>query len=423
MDHSPSQALSHILKAARRKADQQTECHKYQKGEPKMSTYNGQVTGGGLNLRASASTSAALLIQIPDKTQIVVSDYSGDSGWYCTTYSGNSGFVMKQYVTILNAANSKSCSVTGGGLNLRLYPSTSAPSHVQIPDSSPLTVQEHNDQWSSTTYSGNSGFVMTKYLTGGGVTPPAEGWRYGQVIAIPDVNIRTSPSTYGTIMGRWQNNRIGIVSAASTAGWYLSNWKGKAAYVSMQYIHDNGAASSVIPERMISIAKNEVGLAEPDAYKYYGIASGTEWCQLFVNWLALQAGMSTSLVPNTASTPKGIEWHIVNGNRFWFVSEENKAKMREYSTAVSSNTVAGLTAEEKAFIPQAGDFIYFRWNDHPEDHCSHVGFVNSVDTADSTLITVEGNVSNKVVSRHWALSHDEIVGYGRLEFEKEENAL
>ncbi len=382
-----------------------------------MSTYNGQVTGGGLNLRASASTSSKLLIQIPNNTQIVVSDYGGDSNWYCTTYSGYSGFVMKQYVAVLENVALKSCTVTGGGLNLRLYPATNAPSPIQIPNNTPLTVQSHNNEWSSTTYSGNSGFVLTKYLTGGGVTPPEAGWRYGLVTATPDVNIRSAPSTSSsTIMGRWQNFRIGIVSASSTTGWYVTNWKGNTAYVSMQYLRDMGAASSSYPERMKTIAKNEIGLAEPTAYKYYGVASGTEWCQVFVNWLALQAGMSTSLVPDTASTPKAIEWHIVNGNRFWFVSEANKAKMREYSAAVSSNTVAGLTEEEKAFIPQAGDFIYFRWNSHPSDHCSHVGFVYSVDTSNGTLVTAEGNVSNKVVSRTFSLSHDEIVGYGRLAY-------
>ncbi len=382
-----------------------------------MSTYNGQVTGGGLNLRASASTSATLLIQIPDNTQIVVSDYSGDLSWYCTTFSGYSGFVMKEYVTILESVDSRSCSVTGGGLNLRLHPATNAPSPIQIPNNTPLTVQSHNDQWSSTTYSGNSGFVMTEYLTGDSVTPPEEGWRYGLVTVTPDVNIRNAPSTSGTaILGRWQNFRIGIVSASSTTGWYVTNWKGKTAYVSMQYLSDKGEASSSIPERMKTIAKNEIGLAEPAAYKYYGIASGTEWCQVFVNWLALQAGMSQSLVPDTASTPKAIEWHIVNGNRFWFATSENKAKMREYSTAVSSNTVEGLTDEEKAFVPQAGDFIYFRWDSHPNDHCSHVGFVYSVDTSNKTLTTVEGNVSNKVVSRTFSLSDSEIVGYGRLAF-------
>ena len=113
-----------------------------------MATYNGQVTGGGLNLRASASTNSSRLVQIPNNTQIVVSDYSGNSEWYCTTYSGQSGFVMKQYVNILGNVAFRSCAVTGGGLNLRAYPSTSAPSPVQIPNGTALTVQTHNSTWS-----------------------------------------------------------------------------------------------------------------------------------------------------------------------------------------------------------------------------------------------------------------------------------
>lgn len=135
-----------------------------------MATYNGQVTGGGLNLRASASTSSSKLVQIPDETKIVVSDYSGNSSWYCTTYGSYSGFVMKQYVTILSNVTSQSATVTGGGLNLRTYPSTSASSPVQIPSNTKITIQKHNSTWSSTTYNGHSGFVMTQYLTIGGST-------------------------------------------------------------------------------------------------------------------------------------------------------------------------------------------------------------------------------------------------------------
>lgn len=141
-----------------------------------MATYNGQVTGGGLNLRSSDSTSSTSPIQIPNNTSIVVSDYSQNGSWYCTTYGGYSGFVLKQYVNIISAVSTRSCNVTGGGLNLRYYPNTSAPSPIQIPNGQAVTVQEHNSTWSSLTYSGYSGFVMSQYLTGssgggdGGVT-------------------------------------------------------------------------------------------------------------------------------------------------------------------------------------------------------------------------------------------------------------
>lgn len=163
-----------------------------------MATYNGQVTGGGLNLRASASTNSSRLVQIPNNTQIVVSDYSGNSEWYCTTYSGQSGFVMKQYVNILGNVAFRSCAVTGGGLNLRAYPSTSAPSPVQIPNGTALTVQTHNSTWSSTTYNGNSGFVMSQYLTDGGGTvdppTPTTGMFYGRVtVTSGTLNVRNAP--------------------------------------------------------------------------------------------------------------------------------------------------------------------------------------------------------------------------------------
>lgn len=131
-----------------------------------MATYNGRVHSGGLNLRTSDSTSSSSPIQIPNGMDIVVSDYSQNSSWYCTTYGGYSGFVMKSYVNIISNVSTRSCSVTGGGLNLRLYPGTAAPSPIQIPDGRALTVQQHNGTWSSTTYGGYSGFVMTQYLTG-----------------------------------------------------------------------------------------------------------------------------------------------------------------------------------------------------------------------------------------------------------------
>lgn len=61
----------------------------------------GAVTGGGLNLRRSASTTADVLIQIPNTTEIEATDYDAESAWYRTGYGGYAGYVMKQYVTLI----------------------------------------------------------------------------------------------------------------------------------------------------------------------------------------------------------------------------------------------------------------------------------------------------------------------------------
>ena len=54
-----------------------------------------------LNLRASATTSAAVLAAIPKNTQVIVLSKNG-SNWYNVTYNGKTGWVAGQYLSIKN---------------------------------------------------------------------------------------------------------------------------------------------------------------------------------------------------------------------------------------------------------------------------------------------------------------------------------
>ena len=65
-----------------------------------MATFSAKVVGGRLNLRASCSTSASSLIQIPDKTAINVETVSGHNDWFKTSYGGYTGYVVAKYVQI-----------------------------------------------------------------------------------------------------------------------------------------------------------------------------------------------------------------------------------------------------------------------------------------------------------------------------------
>lgn len=62
----------------------------------------GAVTGGLLNLRAAAASSASILASIPNETLLVVTEHNDT--WYATTYGSYTGFVMKQYITRPNLA-------------------------------------------------------------------------------------------------------------------------------------------------------------------------------------------------------------------------------------------------------------------------------------------------------------------------------
>lgn len=374
-----------------------------------MATYNGQVTGGGLNLRASASTDSSRLVQIPNNTQIVVSDYSGNSEWYCTTYSGLSGFVMKQYVNILGNVEFRSCAVTGGGLNLRAYPSTSAPRFVQIPNGTALTVQTHNSTWSSTTYNGNSGFVMSQYLTDGGGTvdppTPTTGMFYGRVtVTSGTLNVRNAPG--GDTIGSLPNNRILICEDIGNSSWYRTHYKGNNAYVSTSYITriTSPAVHSTYVQRCMYIYPPEIGRSNP---AYFDNASG-QWCQLFVNWLLRASYMPSNRVPTTSNTGEGIQFWVRNAT-FYFKSATWKGPLNtRYSLGVGS----ALTTAEQNYTPVSGDVIYFRWsNEDPAYYVSHTGIVTSV--SNGYVHTIEGNKSSEVGERSISLTNSQIIGYGK----------
>lgn len=252
--------------------------------------------------------------------------------------------------------------------------------------------------------------------TAGSDTDPDYGnseYYYGRVNS-NTVNIRDA-TVNGNVLGRWPQNRIGIVKRYNNV-WYQTFWKGNSAFVQRQFIDELDRASNDMPTRMAYIAEQEVG--QTNHTYYYAPATDSEggkpkWCQYFVNWLAKHAGMPSSKVPNTSSTPKAIDWFLENDADFKFVNEDNKAKMREYGD-VKYHTVEGLTSDEMNFRPMMGDFVFFRFN--TTDHCSHVGFVQSYNPTTGMIHTIEGNKSEEVGERDIAYNDSKIVGYGRLNY-------
>ena len=62
------------------------------KGRGKLLTrIFGAVTGGRLNLRAAASSSATIIASIPNETLLFLSEYNDT--WYAAYYGAHTGFV------------------------------------------------------------------------------------------------------------------------------------------------------------------------------------------------------------------------------------------------------------------------------------------------------------------------------------------
>lgn len=131
---------------------------------------------------------------------------------------------------------------------------------------------------------------------------------------------------------------------------------------------------------IVDVAIGEIGYKETgnNRTKYgawYGM-NGAAWCHMFVSWCANQAGVSTGVVPKTASTTTGMDWF------------KNK----------------GLFRYKGKYTPKRGDIVYFKTGR------SHVGIVEKV--SGNTLHTVEGNTSNRVARKTYSLSNGTITGYG-----------
>jgi len=63
---------------------------------------SGTVTASALRLRAQGNTAAETLTMIPCGAKLEIAEESGD--WYLTAYNGLTGYVHKDYVTLLPAA-------------------------------------------------------------------------------------------------------------------------------------------------------------------------------------------------------------------------------------------------------------------------------------------------------------------------------
>jgi hypothetical protein len=132
---------------------------------------------------------------------------------------------------------------------------------------------------------------------------------------------------------------------------------------------------------MIEIADTQIGNIGGEPYwSWYGFARRVEWCACFVSWCAGQLGyIDAGALPLFSSCEDGIQWFKDQGR--W---------------------------QNGGYTPAPGDIIFFDWeNDGISDH---VGIVERVEG--EAVRTIEGNTSDSVARRGYALNGVKIMGYG-----------
>lgn len=132
-----------------------------------MSTFNGQVIEGGLNLRTSTSTSASSPIQIPNGTNLTVSTVAGKNDWFATSYGGYSGYVVARYIAITNDGGTCTVTTASGSLNIRKTPSSSASIIYTAAQYSTLRLLDYTSvsSWYRVSSAKGTGWAQSKFLT------------------------------------------------------------------------------------------------------------------------------------------------------------------------------------------------------------------------------------------------------------------
>ncbi|MFC0234344.1 lysozyme family protein [Vagococcus entomophilus] len=137
---------------------------------------------------------------------------------------------------------------------------------------------------------------------------------------------------------------------------------------------------------LVNIAKKEVGMSNGSKYwEWFGYNGRIEWCQIFVSWVANQAGYDADgLILKTASCITEVDYLKKNAR---------------YKEAVSG------------YIPKSGDLIFFDWSGTRTGK-DHVGIVEYSDG--KTVQTIEGNSSDMVKRNTYNINDINISGYGNM---------
>lgn len=168
---------------------------------------------------------------------------------------------------------------------------------------------------------------------------------------------------------------------AASHGWSSYGDPEYVPYVMRYYSGGSLFAGLFGSQQIVSVAMGQIGNSGGQKFwSWYGFDSRVEWCACFVSWCADQSGLIASgNVPKFSLCRDGVSWF------------QGKNKWQSGGTT-----------------PTAGMIIFFDW-DH-DGNSDHVGIVEKCEGG--RVYTVEGNSSDQVRQRNYAMDYASIMGYG-----------
>jgi uncharacterized protein YraI len=217
-------------------------------GEEPPSGETATVIDGELNLRASASTSAAVLLVMPDGATVTLTGQSSN-GFLSVSYQGTSGWAYATYLSTGDdepapPSSGVTATVIDGALNLRTAPSLSAGIVTVLPDGATVTLAgPTSNGFSQVTWNGNSGWAYSAYLSTGGSDGGGDGNGTFATVFDGALNLRSGAGTsYGVITVIPDGAQVELTGSTSN-GFSQVIYQGTTGWASSQYLTGGGSSS------------------------------------------------------------------------------------------------------------------------------------------------------------------------------------
>ena len=209
-----------------------------------------------LRIRSGAGTNCSVIGYLNNGTELIITGESGN--WYAINHNGQTGYVSKDYVQVIDNPSSNTSSLNRSGnvvnitsyLNVRSGAGTNHSVIGHLNNGAGVTITGESGNWYAISYNGQTGYVSKDYISvsssSNNTSPsqPTTSNRSGKVVNVTsNLRVRSGASTSSSVLG-YLINGASVTITGENGNWYVISYNGGTGYVSKDYISVTGASSS-----------------------------------------------------------------------------------------------------------------------------------------------------------------------------------
>ncbi len=196
------------------------------------------VIDGALNLRASASTNAAVLLVMPDGAQVTLLGQTSN-GFSKVTYQGTTGWAYSAYLSS-GGSSGETAKVIDGALNLRASASTGSAVLLVMPNGATVELLgETSNGFSKVSYQGTVGWAFSEFLSSGGGSGSGSATVIGGAL-----NLRATASLNASVLLVLPDGAQVTLLGQTSNGFTKVRYQGTDGWAYSTYLSTGGGSST-----------------------------------------------------------------------------------------------------------------------------------------------------------------------------------